>query len=71
MTLQKLIAGIIKEARIEAGLTQVQLAEKAGVTQVYVSQIEAGTKNLSLQQTESILTAANAKLLIDWEILTK
>jgi len=32
----------IKQARIKAGLTQKELAELTGLTQVYISQLENG-----------------------------
>ena len=37
----------LREARIRAGLTQAQVAERTGLTQQYVSQIEAGRQNLT------------------------
>lgn len=48
----------IKRAREAAGLKQVDVAEKAGVTQAMLCQIERGTRNPSLQ-----LGAEIAKIL--------
>lgn len=36
-------------ARIRAGLTQQELADLAGVTQPYISAVESGRQNLTLQ----------------------
>lgn len=37
-----------REARIRAGLSQTEAADRTGTTQAYVSQIELGRKNLTL-----------------------
>ncbi len=47
MTLPR-IASTLKARRIELGLTQQQLADKLGVKQSNVSQIESGEKGLSI-----------------------
>ena len=38
----------LREARIKAGLTQAQVAERTGLTQQYVSLVEAGHQNITL-----------------------
>lgn len=43
------VGGNIRRAREEAGLTQVFVAERAGISQSMLCQIERGTKNPSLQ----------------------
>jgi transcriptional regulator with XRE-family HTH domain len=40
-------AGRLRELRADAGLTQKQLAEKAGLTRIGVAQIEGGTRSPS------------------------
>lgn len=40
----------LKEARIEAGLGQVEVAEKLGKTQSYVSKIESGQRRFDVLQ---------------------
>lgn len=44
----KNIGIIIRKARIESGLSQLELAHKAGVTQPYISSIEKGEVNITL-----------------------
>ncbi len=39
----------IRQIREQKGITQAELAEKAGITQAMMCQIERGTKNPSLQ----------------------
>jgi len=46
----KAIGRRIKTCRKNAGLTQVDLAEKLGVTDKYISQIECGTSEVSLKR---------------------
>lgn len=38
----------LRDARISAGMTQAQLADRAGLTQQYVSLVEIGRQNLTL-----------------------
>lgn len=40
----------LKEARLEAGLGQVEVAEKLGRTQSYVSKIESGQRRFDVLQ---------------------
>jgi transcriptional regulator with XRE-family HTH domain len=37
-----------REARLKAGLTQVEVAARTGIQQAYLSGIESGRKNLTL-----------------------
>ena len=64
----------VRHYREKAGLSQIQLAEKANVSRPYVSQIENGVFNTSL---ETIISVANAlqisieDLLVDSLEITK
>lgn len=42
------VGGELRKARDEAGLSQEKLAEKAGITRVYVSQLENNLKSPTL-----------------------
>lgn len=56
----------IRRVRLERGMTQAYLAEKAGITQAMLCQIERGTKNPSLQvgkEISDILGCGMEKLL--------
>lgn len=52
----------IRNAREKEGLTQAYLAERAGVTQAMLCQIERGTKNPSLQLGAEIARILNCSL---------
>lgn len=43
-----IISEMLKEARLEANLTQEQLAERAGTKKSYISKVENGKGNLQL-----------------------
>ena len=49
----------IKYYRIKANLTQEDLAEKADVTSKYISDLERGIFNVSLEKLEQIANALN------------
>lgn len=43
-----IVSEMLKEARLEANLTQQQLAERAGTKKSYISKVENGKGNLQL-----------------------
>ena len=49
----------MKYYRIKANLTQEDLAEKANVTSKYISDLERGIFNVSLEKLEQIANALN------------
>jgi transcriptional regulator with XRE-family HTH domain len=58
-------AAIIREARLRADLTQVQLAKRAGVTQSVISTYENGRREPSLAALQRLLLAAGFRTAID------
>ena len=46
---------LLKAARKESGVTQVQLAERLGQTQSFVSKVERGESRLDIVQLRTIL----------------
>jgi ribosome-binding protein aMBF1 (putative translation factor) len=63
------IAQLVRDARIRAGLTQAQLAEKAQSSQVVIARLESGNDERvpSLDLLERIARAFKAKLLVRFE----
>ena len=49
------IAAIVKERRKEAGLTQEEFAERAGVALTVVRKIEQGKTNLNMDKVNLVL----------------
>lgn len=47
----------IRALRLQRGMTQEQLSERADLHNTYISQIECGEKNLSVVSLDKILTA--------------
>ncbi|MCL2228122.1 MAG: helix-turn-helix domain-containing protein [Oscillospiraceae bacterium] len=49
----------IRAYRTRAGMTQMKLAERAGVHHTYIGQLERGEKNASLETIEKVARALN------------
>lgn len=60
------ITRAILNARIQAGLTQVQLSEKSGISQADISRLERGTRNPSLSLLKRLAEAMDATLRIEF-----
>ena len=53
----------VRAARIKAGLTQDQLAERTGLTQQYVSLVEAGHQNITLDTMAALARAVGRDVI--------
>lgn len=62
---QESAAEILTRARLDAGLTQTQLAQRAGVTQSVVSAYERGRREPALSTLRRLVDAAGAQLVVD------
>lgn len=56
------LANLLRQIRLDANLTQHQLAEKIGQTQSYVSKYENGEQRLDLIELEAVCKAAGTSL---------
>lgn len=54
---QTLLRTLLREMREDAGLTQVQLAERLGKPQSYISKAESGDRNLDLLEVRDFCRA--------------
>lgn len=54
---------LLRQVRLDAGLTQFELGEKLGQTQSYVSKYESGEQRLDLMEIEAICGAVGITLL--------
>ena len=57
MRLAEIFGKRVREVRHERGWTQEQLAFEAGVKRAYLSEIENGQRNVSLDVVEKLATA--------------
>lgn len=57
------LAALLRQIRLDANLTQSQLAEKVGETQSYVSKYEHGEQRLDLIELEAVCNAAGISLV--------
>ena len=53
----------VRARREELGLTQEDLADKAGIHRTYLSDVERGTRNLSLVNIERLASALSMSLV--------
>ena len=60
-------AGLLRRARLAAGLTQTELARRAGVTQSVISAYESGRREPALSTLARLVEAAGARLHLDLE----
>lgn len=54
---------MIRQARLKAGLTQVECAKKVGISQGMLSAYENGTENLTVAQIERIFGVLDLAVL--------
>lgn len=50
---------LIREARLDLGITQTELARRAGLSQSSLAQMESGKRNVSSDMLERVLKAAD------------
>lgn len=60
------ITRAILDARINAGMTQVELSQKSGISQADISQLEKGTRNPSLNLLKRLAEAMDSTLSIEF-----
>ena len=59
----QLVISLLKNARVDAGITQIDLANKLGVTQTFVSKCERCERRLDIIELRSFCTAIGINLL--------
>jgi transcriptional regulator with XRE-family HTH domain len=60
---KKRLSALLRQVRLDAKLTQLQVAEKIGQTQSYVSKYESGEQRLDLIELEQVCKAIGIPLL--------
>ena len=58
---------LLRKARLAAGLTQAQVAKRAGVSQGAVAQLERSGANPTVETLDAILRATGQRLRLDSE----
>ena len=56
----------ILDARIRAGMTQMELAEKSGISQADICRLEKGTRNPSIALLKRLADAMDSTLRIEF-----
>ncbi len=62
MDICKKFGSQVRKFRIEQGLSQEVLAQKAGLHRTYIGGIERGERNISLENIQKIATALSLKI---------
>jgi transcriptional regulator with XRE-family HTH domain len=57
MILRQKTASALKSLRLEAGLCQDQLLRKSGIDRTYITAVERGVRNITLDSLEAIMLA--------------
>jgi predicted transcriptional regulator len=60
------ITRAILDARIRAGMTQMELAEKSGISQADICRLEKGTRNPSIALLKRLAEAMDSTLRIEF-----
>ena len=60
------ITRAILNARINAGMTQMELSEKSGISQADISRLEKGTRNPSIALLKRLAEALDSTLKIEF-----
>lgn len=60
----KLFGSALRRFRRQRGLTQTELAERAGLRQATVSQVEAGSDGVRIATVFSLLAALDLEILV-------
>ena len=58
----------LQQARLEKGLTQMQLAELVGEPQSTISQLESGSSTIYLKRLLALAKALDLELTAAWEL---
>jgi len=56
------LARCLKAIRTAEGLTQTELADKAGLHRTFVGQVERATRNVSIDNVERLATSLNVDI---------
>jgi transcriptional regulator with XRE-family HTH domain len=59
MKIEEKFGARVKEIRLKKGLSQEALANEAGIDRTYMTSVENGKRNISIQNIEKIITALN------------
>lgn len=67
LTIKQEIANLAKFARECSGLSQIELAERLGLSQARISQIENGTHDTSLCQIASVISECGGEISLNFD----
>jgi|TARA_B100001964_G_scaffold240081_1_gene309091 transcriptional regulator with XRE-family HTH domain len=60
--IKKLFGNKVKQFRLELGISQEELAFRSGLHRTYISDLERGNRNVSLETIQKIANALNISI---------
>ncbi len=57
-------ASLVRQARVDAALTQAELADRAGLTQSAIARLERGGANPTLATLDNVIAATGHRLIL-------
>lgn len=67
MVLRQIVGGAIRDIRVETKITQEELANRSGLHRTYITDVERGNRNISIESLEKIAAALHTPLSILFE----
>jgi len=61
-SIKKILGEVIRNLRLEAGMSQEQLAAASGINRAYLGTIERGGKAITVETVERIASGLNIKM---------
>ena len=68
MNTQVKIGESIRKRRMELGLSQESLAERSGLHRTYISDVERGNRNVTINSLDRILSALGINFLLFFSV---
>jgi len=69
MKIEEKFGARVKEIRLKKGFSQEALANEAGIDRTYMTSVENGKRNISIQNIEKIITALNVSFYEFFKVL--
>jgi transcriptional regulator with XRE-family HTH domain len=69
MKIEEKFGARVKEIRLKKGFSQEALANEAGIDRTYMTSVENGKRNISIQNIEKIITALNVSFSEFFKVL--
>ena len=66
MSFKNEVGNRLKKLRLKAGLTQVELAKKSGLSVNFIGEVERGQRGISIKNLKKILLVISLSMDVEW-----